>query len=78
MACGCPVVTSKTGCGPEVAGEASLLVDPYRPEDLAKALYTVVTDGELRQHLRELGLKRAAQFSWQKCAQQTLDLFQSL
>jgi len=78
MACGCPVVTAKTGCGPEVAGEAALLVDPYSPEDIAKALYTVVTDGELRQHLKELGLQRAAQFSWQQCAQQTLDLFQSL
>lgn len=78
MACGCPVVTSKTGCGPEVAGEAALLVDPYSPQDIAKALYSVVTDGELRQNLSELGLKRAAQFSWQKCAQQTLDLFQSL
>jgi glycosyltransferase involved in cell wall biosynthesis len=78
MACGCPVVTSKTGCGPEVAGEAASLVDPYSPSDIAKAISALLTDGVLRQRLRELGLKRAGQFSWPKCAQQTLALFQSL
>ena len=78
MACGCPVVTSKTGCGPEVAGEAALLVDPYSPADIAQAIYTLLTDEPLRQALKEQGVKRAEQFSWHKCAQQTLALFQSL
>jgi glycosyltransferase involved in cell wall biosynthesis len=78
MACGCPVVTSKTGCGPEVAGEAALLVDPYSPADIAKAIYTLLTDEPLRQEMKKQGIKRAEQFSWHKCAQETLALFQSL
>lgn len=78
MACGCPVVTTKTGCTPEVAGGAALLVDPYNPDDIAEAIKKVLTEESLRKNLIEKGLKRAKQFSWEKCAKETLELFESL
>jgi glycosyltransferase involved in cell wall biosynthesis len=78
MACGCPVVTTKTGCSPEVAGDAALLVNPYDPEEIAESVKKILTDEMLRIQLIEKGLKRVQRFSWHKCAEETLILFESL
>jgi glycosyltransferase involved in cell wall biosynthesis len=72
MACGCPVIASKTGALPEIAGGAAYLVDPYDPDDIAEAMRKVLSDEALRKDLRERGLFRAKAFSWEKCAQETL------
>ena len=64
MACGTPVVTANTSALPEVAGDASLLVDPSSVEEIAAAMERIVTDTSLRQQLRERGLTQAARFSW--------------
>ncbi|HEX5423399.1 MAG TPA: glycosyltransferase family 1 protein [Candidatus Acidoferrales bacterium] len=64
MACGTPVVTSKSSALPEVAGDAALLVDPESPEEIAEALERVMLDESLRGVLRERGISRAHQFSW--------------
>ncbi len=78
MACACPVVTTKTGSSPEVAGGAAVLTDPYRPDEIADAIRKVVSDEELRERLVAKGLKRATEFSWKNCARNTLALFESL
>lgn len=78
MASGCPVVTTETGCSPEVAGGAALLVDPYRPELIADAMQRILTEEALRKELVERGLRRAREFSWRRCAEETLRLFESL
>lgn len=78
MACGCPVVTSNTSSLPEVVGGAGLMVDPYRPEELAEAMGRILEDSELRSELRERGLKRAAEFSWRRCAEETLAVYREL
>jgi glycosyltransferase involved in cell wall biosynthesis len=78
MACGCPVITTQTGCSPEVAGDAALLVDPYNPEAIADAIGRVLSDERLRKNLIEKGLARAKQFSWRKCAAETLATFESV
>lgn len=78
MACGCPVVTTNTGCSPEVAGDAALLVDPHDPGDIAAGIRRVLTDPSLREELVERGFRRAGQFSWERCARETLDLFEQL
>ena len=64
MACGIPVVTSNVTAMPETAGGAALFVDPTSVERMACALSRVVADHDLRDRLRENGLKRAAHFSW--------------
>lgn len=78
MACGCPVVTTRTGCSPEVTGDAALLVDPYDPGNIADRIKRVLTDPETRRRLVERGFRRSREFSWDKCARETLELFHSL
>lgn len=76
MACGTPVITSNCSSLPEVAGEAGILVDPYRVEEIADAMYQIATDSGLRSQLRQLGLSRATQFSWAKTGQATAEILQ--
>lgn len=78
MACGCPVVTSNTSSLPEVVGDAGLMVDPDRPEELAEAMGRILEDSGLRSELRERGLRRAAEFSWRRCAEETLAVYREL
>ncbi|MBI2939214.1 MAG: glycosyltransferase family 4 protein [Chloroflexi bacterium] len=72
MACGTPVVASRAGSLPEVVGEAGLLVDPTGPENIAGALARLIAQPSLRADLRERGLVRSQQFSWARCAAETL------
>jgi len=73
MACGTPVVTSRAGSLPEIAGDAAIYVaHPENPLEISKALARLISDSPYRNDLISRGLARAAQFSWQKCAQLTL------
>lgn len=75
MACGAPVVTSNVTSLPEVIGDAGITVDPTDAGALADALRRVLSDAELRAELRAKGLARAAQFTWQRTAAQTLAVY---
>ena len=66
MACGTPVVTSNVTAMPEVATDASLLIDPSSAEQISGAIDEVVNNASLRAHLRSKGLLRAKEFSWEK------------
>lgn len=68
MACGTPVITSNTSSLPEVTGDAAILVSPTKEEELAGALEWLAGNDSLHEKLREKGLNRAAQFSWEKTA----------
>jgi len=74
MACGVPVICSHTSSFPEVVGEAALMIDPYNFDEIAWAMKEVLNDKELRQDLIEDGLARVNNFSWDKCAKETLSL----
>ena len=78
MACGCPVVCSDTSSLPEVAGGAAVLLPPDDAEGWASALSQVLDDENHRAALRCHGLERAAQFSWEKCARQTLEVYREV
>ncbi len=78
MACGAPVVASRTGALPEVAGDAAIYVDPGDPAGMADALHRVWTDPELRASLRARGLARSSAFSWRRCARETLAVIETL
>jgi glycosyltransferase involved in cell wall biosynthesis len=71
MACGTPVLTSDTSSLPEVAGDAAILVDPYETSSIMEGMQHLLTDEPLRARLREAGLQRAKQFSWEETARQT-------
>jgi glycosyltransferase involved in cell wall biosynthesis len=72
MACGTPVVCSDATSLPEVVGDAGLLVSPQDETALCEALRRALTDRALHGALREKGLRRAADFSWQRTARETL------
>jgi glycosyltransferase involved in cell wall biosynthesis len=78
MACGCPIVTANTCAPPEVLDGSGCLVDPLSVEDIAAGMLKVLFDGELRDGMIERGLERARAFSWEKCAKQVLEAFDSL
>ncbi|HKY32180.1 MAG TPA: glycosyltransferase family 1 protein [Candidatus Polarisedimenticolia bacterium] len=75
MACGTPVLASSTSCFPEVAGDAALLVDPLDTEAIAAGLWTVVADPSARSLLVERGLRRASEFTWERTARRTLEVY---
>jgi len=76
MACGAPVLASDSSSLPEVAGDAALLVDPTDVGAIAAGLARLAHDASLRADLRARGLARAAQFTWDRCAAQTLEVLQ--
>ena len=75
MASGVPVMCSRAGSLPEVAGELSACFDPHRADMLADKLLEVLEDGNLRARMIEDGLQRAASYSWQRCAEETLHCY---
>ena len=74
MACGTPVITSDLSSLPEVVGNAALLINPYKTEEITYAMKTIATDSQLRSHLRNLSLERAKQFSWEATGQATVEV----
>jgi glycosyltransferase involved in cell wall biosynthesis len=76
MACGVPVITSNTSSLPEVVGEAGVLVDPTDASALAVALMALLSDPERRARLHAVSLARAAMFSWERAARQTLAVYE--
>ncbi len=75
MVSGTPVVTSNVSSLPEVAGNAALLVDPYDPEAIADGIYKVLADEALRCELRQKGLARAKQFSWEDSVRRVREIY---
>jgi glycosyltransferase involved in cell wall biosynthesis len=75
MARGAPVMASNAGAIPEVAGDAALLVDPRDEDAIADGLVLVLTDEAFAQDLRRHGLERAATFSWERTARETIAVY---
>ncbi len=75
MACGVPVVISDRGSLPEIAGGAALVVDPDDADALATAIEQILHDPSLAEQLRQKGLARAAEFTWERCARETLAVY---
>ncbi|HET7292736.1 MAG TPA: glycosyltransferase family 1 protein [Vicinamibacteria bacterium] len=77
MACGAPVITSNGSSMAEIGDGAALLVDPQDEQAIADALDRLVTDAALRAELRERGLLRAAQYSWERTGRETVAAYQA-
>ncbi len=78
FSCGVPVVTSNISSCPEIAGDAALTVDPHSVPEIAQAILRVIDDQNLREQLRQKGLRRARQFSFLNTARQTLQVYQEV
>jgi len=78
MASGCPVVTSNCYGSKEVAGDAAVLVDPESVDAIAAGISRAVTDQALREQLIRRGRERAQEFTWDRCARQTLAVLEGI
>ncbi len=78
MACGAPVLVSDTSSLPEVVGDAAVLVNPLDGGAIAQGLRRLLADPGLRTELRARGLERAATFSWDRAARETLQVYRSV
>lgn len=76
MALGTPIIAASSGSLPEIATEAGLYFDPTNTDDLAKRLAEIVNNQDLRYNLGRAGLARAKLFSWQKAAEETLNILE--
>lgn len=77
MACGCPIVASRIPSTLEVAGDVPIYFDPGQAEDLLCALDSALTEGRDSERVSK-GLSRVRQYSWDKTARQTLEVYESL
>jgi glycosyltransferase involved in cell wall biosynthesis len=75
MACGIPTIVSNRASIPEVVGDASILVDPNDASQFARAIFDVISDGQLRKGLIEAGQRRAGRFSWESTAECYLEAY---
>jgi glycosyltransferase involved in cell wall biosynthesis len=78
MQCGCPVIASGVSAMPEVVGEAGILIDPHRTEDLRQAMLRLIREPGLKEKLTRIGLEQAKKFSWENSARKTLEVFEEL
>lgn len=74
-ACGVPVVASNTSSFPETIGSGAVLIDPLRPDDLARALRELIRDKALRDEVTQRGEECAAKFKWVDAARKMLSVF---
>jgi glycosyltransferase involved in cell wall biosynthesis len=75
MARGTPVACSQDSAPGEVAGDAGLLFDPTSVIEIADSTVRLLTDPSLRAQLTAAGRKRAAEYTWSRCAAQTMDVY---
>jgi glycosyltransferase involved in cell wall biosynthesis len=75
FACEVPLVCSQATSLPEVAGDAAYMVDATDPGQIAKAITNIVRDPVLRQSFVEKGRRRVKEFTWEKCAKNTYEVY---
>lgn len=75
MACGTPVLAGNNSSIPEVVGEAGVLVDVTRTDEIVSGLKQIILDPARQESLSAAGLERARQFTWAECARKTLAVY---
>ncbi|HVC30809.1 MAG TPA: glycosyltransferase family 1 protein [Steroidobacteraceae bacterium] len=78
LATGCPAIVPNTCAGPEVAGDAALLIDPHREEDLTAAMLEITSSEPLRREMTAAGIERARRFGWPQAARRVLEAFDAV
>jgi len=78
MGCGVPVITSNTSSMPEVAGDAAVIIDPYKPEEITAAIINIQSNNELKADLIKKGLVQAAKFSWKAMAEHVFKIYREM
>jgi glycosyltransferase involved in cell wall biosynthesis len=74
----CPVILSNTSCLPEIAQDAAIYFNPYDSEEIFEKMADIIDNHELRKKMIFLGKKRINDFSWKKCANEHIALYETL
>lgn len=77
MACGTPVIASNNSSLPEVSGNTATIIDPNRPTEIAEAMENILVEEKLYNKMKKMGVEQAENFSWKKCAKETLNVILS-
>jgi len=75
FACGCPLILSNASCFPEIAGNAGIYFEPKSIDDMREKIDRVICSESLRETLVNKGFERLKDFSWQRCARQTAEVY---
>lgn len=78
MSCGTPVITSNVSSIPEVVGDGGILIDPFSTVSLMDSLEMILNDDNKKQELKEKGLTRAYEYSWEKTAAETINVYNDI
>jgi glycosyltransferase involved in cell wall biosynthesis len=78
MQCSSPVIVSNSSSLPEVVGDAAMLISPHDIDGWSQAMQQMIEDTQLNSFYRQAGCERAKLFSWQKCAQETLRVYEGV
>ena len=78
MACGTPVITSNTSSMPEIGGPEVLMVNPQHAEEITEKMLLLEKDETIYQKQKEIGIRRAQQFSWKYTAEQLLTVYEDV
>jgi glycosyltransferase involved in cell wall biosynthesis len=78
MASGTPVITSNISSLPEVVGDAAILIDPYDASAIADAMRRILLDSDLREDLRQRGLRRVSEFSWERSVRRVREIYEEV
>ena len=76
MRCGVPVIVSNNSSLPEIVGDAGILIDPDKPDEIFLAMKEILENPDLKNNLIKKGLERSKEFDWKKTAQKTLKAFE--
>ena len=78
MACGTPVITSNTSSMPEIGGSEALMVNPQNADEITEKMLLLEEDNTIYQKQKEIGIRRAQQFSWKYTAEQLLTVYEDV
>jgi glycosyltransferase involved in cell wall biosynthesis len=78
LSSGCPVVVSKAASLPEVCGDAALYIDPYDIQDIVAGMRRMIQDRILYSQLKERGLERSRNFTWEKTVSEHVKILNQL
>ncbi len=78
MQCGCPVITTRNGSLPEIAGNAALYINGEDENDIIEGIQKLFSSEKLQKELCLKGLEQARNFSWEKTAKQTMNVYKSV
>ena len=78
MACGTPVITSNTSSMPEIGGSEVIMVNPQNTHEITEKMLLLEKDKTLYQKQKEIGIRRAQQFSWKYTAEQLLTVYEDV